>query len=106
MTDKIEFTAEQEAEIQKRLAAVQQLEQYRMSGSQGFRLAVNYLSGLTDQYDEKGNLIRQGTINPFVVQVMINEFDEFKRRFYPVPQQAPAAADKPDGQADNEPAEE
>lgn len=105
MTEEIKFTAEQEAEIQKRMAAVQQLEQYRMSGSQAYRLAVNYLSGLTDQYDDKGQLIRQGTINPFVVQVMINEFDEFKKRFYPQP--APAEKkDQTDGQADNEPAEE
>lgn len=90
-----EFTAEQEAEIQKRIEAAKaeqkQFEQYRIAGDQFYRMALANMA----------MLVNNGTCNAYVHEVGKNEYAKFLETFFPnaaqPAEQTPAAGADDDG---------
>jgi hypothetical protein len=80
----VEFTPEQEAEIQRRIEENTQFEQWRVAFVQGFRLVLPYLEGLTDQYDPQTNqIVKRGAIDQFVVMVFKKECEKVVEGYFP-----------------------
>ena len=87
-----EFTKEQEEEIQRRVAEMQQYEQYRIAGLTGFKEAVHHL-----------RLAAQaGQFDPYVADVMENEKNRFVNAFFPQEQKP---EEKEEDKKDNEESE-
>ena len=92
----VDFSDEQEAEVQRRVQEAARFEQWRVAFAQGYRLVVPYLQGLTDQYDpQTKQLIKQGAIDPFVFTVFKTECDKIISEYFP-PAQKPEPAVKDD----------
>lgn len=93
----MDFTPEQEAEIQKRIEAAKQeqqaLEQYRISGDMFFREGIAAAA----------MKVQQGIISPFVLEVGKDQYSRYLGLFFqqgaPAPEQEPAGA-KDDEQTD------
>lgn len=81
-----EFTAEQEAEIQKRIEAARleqkQLEQYRLAADQFYRLSLVHADGL----------VSQGACSPYIKEVGLDQYRNFLALYFP--QTAPAPEQK------------
>lgn len=77
-----DFTEEQEAEIQKRIDEAKKLEQYKIAGLTGYKICLQHLAGLVDQYNEKGEMVRPGAIDAYVLTVMQSEFVNFRKEFF------------------------
>jgi len=73
-----EFTEEQEAEIQRRIQEAKQIEQFRISGDQFYRLSVSHLAAL----------VREGVCDQFVLQVGQALHESFRKANFP--QQQPS----------------
>lgn len=103
----IDFTPEQEAEIQKRIEAAkkeqEQLDEYRTAGLHGFRASLKYLETVIDKVDEQGNVVARGLFPQYVYSVMNNEYVRFLRTYFP--QGAPAPEQKDKGAEDEKPEE-
>ena len=76
----VDFTAEQEAEIQKRIAETKQLEQEKIAGDLFYRVSLTNLQGL----------VQQGVYDPFVLEVGKALYGQFRRQYLPQAQPAPA----------------
>lgn len=80
------FSEEQEAEIQKRIEVAKKLEQYKIAGLTGYKICLQHLAGLVDQYDpQTKQLVRSGALDPFVLTVMETEFERFRQAFFGKP---------------------
>jgi hypothetical protein len=91
----LEFTEEQELEVQRRVNEAARYEQWRVAFAQAYRLVNPYLEGLTDQYDpQTKRMIKQGAIDPFVVTVFRTECDKVISTYFPQPQQPVPAEEK------------
>jgi hypothetical protein len=90
----IEFTPEQEAEIQKRIndarAEQQAIEQYRISADQFYRTAL----------DNTALMVQRGVMDKFVLDVGKEQYTIFLQQYFP--QRAPASDQKPAGADDEE----
>lgn len=80
-----DFTPEQEAEIEKRIEDAKKLEQYKIAGLTGYKICLQHLAGLVDQYNEKGELVRAGALDAYVLTVMQTEFVHFQKEFFGKP---------------------
>ena len=100
----VEFNAEQEAEIQKRIEAAkreqEQLDEYRTAGLHGYRAALKYLETVIDKTDEQGNVVARGLFPQYVYSVVNNEYIRFLKLYFP--QGAPAPEQKEEGAADED----
>ncbi len=80
----VEFTEEQELEIQKRVEEATKYEQWRIAFAQAARIALPYLQGMIDQYDPKTKqLMRQGALDPFVYAVFEAEVNQILAKYFP-----------------------
>lgn len=82
----VDFSEEQEAEIQRRVEEAKKIEQYKIAGLTGYKICLQHLEGLVDQYNEKGELVRPGALDAHVMTVMRNEFAMFLQRYLPKPE--------------------
>ena len=93
----VEFSEEQELEVQKRIDDAAKFEQWRIAFAQAARIVTPYLEGMTDQYDPKTQqLVREGAIDPFVVTVFKTEMRKKLMEYFP--QQKAPEEKKPDGE--------
>jgi hypothetical protein len=96
----LEFTEEQELEVQRRMGEAARYEQWRVAFAQAFRLTLPYLEGLSDQVDPQTNkIIKRGAVSPFVVEVFREECNQIIVRLFPPTQPqspGPAEKEKPD----------
>lgn len=87
----MDFTPEQEAEIQRRIDEAQQkqkaLEQYRIAGDQFYRMAISSLAPL----------VSNGTVSEFVMNVGKQQYMDFLANYFP---QAPAPEQEQKGADD------
>lgn len=79
----VDFSEEQEAEMQKRIKQARELEQYRIAGLQAYKAAEIHLTQLVDVYDDKGMLVKKAVFDPFVLTVFRNEMARFTETYFP-----------------------
>lgn len=99
-----EFTAEQEAEIQKRIQEAQlkqrELDNYRTAGLQAYRAALQHILANIDQVDPKTKQITQRGLYPQIVYIVLEqEYTNFVSTYFP-PAQPPEQ--KPESAADED----
>ena len=80
-----EFTKEQEAEIRRRIAEAQQVEQYRLAGDQFYRAALANMN----------LLVQQGVYDPYVLNVGKALYQGYKEQMFPA--EPPTAEPDPEG---------
>jgi hypothetical protein len=80
----MEFTEEQEAEIQKRVDEAARYEQWRVAFAQAVRITKPYLAGMVDQINpETKELSKMGVIDPFVFHVFDSECNKILAEYFP-----------------------
>ncbi|MDD3019798.1 MAG: hypothetical protein PHX61_02305 [Alphaproteobacteria bacterium] len=85
-----DFTEEQEAEIQKRIKNAKQEEQYKIAVAQAYRISLQNLATLVDQFDPKTKqMVKSGPFDPFVYLAFQNEFNKFLEENFKDGQQPP-----------------
>ena len=90
----VEFSPEQEAEIERRVKAAKAQEQYKIAGLQAYKFCLNQLANATDQYDPQSKqLVRAGAFEPIVLEVFQNEYRKFLLENFPQPKPEPVKDD-------------
>ena len=90
----VEFSPEQQAEIDKMLKAAKAQEQYKIAGLQAYKFCLNQLANATDQYDPQSKqLVRAGAFEPIVLEVFQNEYRKFLLENFPQPKPEPVKDD-------------
>ena len=80
----VEFTEEQELEIQKRIEEAKAFEDERLSYDQALRYVVPYLQSITDEYDPQTNkLVKRGAIDSYAYRVFMKKCMETYNKYFP-----------------------
>ena len=95
----VDFTAEQQAEIDKMLKAAKAQEQYKIAGLQAFRESLAHMDQLIDKYDMTQNpprLVKQGAFVPQVYEALYNQFKKFLKDPSPFIEEQPKTEKAPE----------
>ena len=85
-----EFTKEQEEKIQRRVLEAQRYQAHVDNAITGFKIALNYINGITDTIDEKGVVVKRGAVGRQVYDALEQEYLEFlQKTFGSQPQSVP-----------------